>query len=664
MTMKSKQFHFESHDGKIYTALFSLTNVEDKEVYEFLAKEEEQKDFLHYGYITKAMAEKLLSKRERDGRMYIQSVSLKSNPRDIPQKQKIILDLPDEIDEKSFLPGGLPFQSASLTLYSKSYQEKLVPAVTIKPHSSFTFDTNESTVIFKFPNNEMECTNFMVGEFQEGSHNTIDLNIENSKAEEIIIQGVKPISSINNETYLWIKNKEREVIYVYGVLLPSNVEKKEALFNEGVSYIPIIANGAIRIYHAKIEADLNTITSCGIYSGGGIEVQDGDLAFGRGTSILQVGEGLSVENMKLVISGDNNIERSLGIETDSSCVKNDSLTIENIYSKNSLCYIKDQGSDKVEDTLKNSVATFENRSKDKGELSTISFLGGNVDILGAAHITTDTKRFIINQQGSGLQDVISFSGESFISAKEQVSIINGEFKGTNKIKSTSKGLTFLSGSIGNIITNSDINIAPKTKKGENEIEVDDLRINHAFLDNIKTNALTGDIYNAKITNCEMANGSVIYINRSEPKLPAYFTTIDNLIFKKKGMLFLDSGINNINKRVITNCVVEEGNFKIFDDGDYKLNNSILSHGEIIINNENREVIISNSNIKGYNKLENISSIDCSILENAEISSSKLIGLKDEMIIDQKILDYSASPAQPSQKEVSSNSIITNNIEIL
>lgn len=348
MTMKSKQFHFHSHDGESYTALFSLTKVDDKEVYEFLAKEEKETDFLHYGYMTKAMAEKLLSKRERDGRMYIQSVSLKSNPRDIPQKQKIILDLPDKIDENSFFPGGLPFQSASLTLYSKSYQEKLVPAVTIKPHSSFTFDTNESTVIFKFPNNEMECTTFMVNEFKEGTHNTIDLNVENSKAEEIIIQGVRPISSINNETYLWIKNKEKELIYVYGVLLPSNVEKKEALFNEGVSYIPISANGAIRLYHVKIEADLNTITSCGIYSGGNIEVQDGDLAFGRGTSILQVGRSLSVENMKLVISGDNNIEWDLSLETDSSCVKNDSLTIENVYSKNSLCYTKDQGSDKIE----------------------------------------------------------------------------------------------------------------------------------------------------------------------------------------------------------------------------------------------------------------------------------------------------------------------------
>ena len=45
MTMKSKQFHFQSHDGKFYTALFSLTKVDDKEVYEFLAKEEKRQIF-------------------------------------------------------------------------------------------------------------------------------------------------------------------------------------------------------------------------------------------------------------------------------------------------------------------------------------------------------------------------------------------------------------------------------------------------------------------------------------------------------------------------------------------------------------------------------------------------------------------------------------------
>ena len=119
---------------------------------------------------------------------------------------------------------------------------------------------------------------------------------------------------------------------------------------------------------------------------------------------------------------------------------------------------------KVEDSLKNSAATFENRSKDKDKLNSISFLGGNIDILGAAHITTDAKRLVINQQGSGLRDIISFSGQSFISAKEEVSIINGEFKGTNNIKSASKGLTFISDNVGNMIVNSNINVMPKTKK--------------------------------------------------------------------------------------------------------------------------------------------------------------------------------------------------------
>ena len=418
MTMKSKQFHFESHDGKFYTALFSLTKVDDKEVYEFLAKEEEQKDFLHYGYMTKAMAEKLLSKRERDQEIYMKSISLKSNPKDIPQKQKIILDLPDKIDEKSFLPGGLPFQSASLTLYSKSYQEKLVPAVTIKPHSSFTFDTNESTVIFKFPNNEIECTNFMVGEFAEGSHNTIDLNVENSKAEEIIIQGVRPISSINNETYLWIKNKEREVIYVYGVLLPSNVEKKEALFNEGVSYIPISANGAIRIY------------------------------------------------------------------------------------------------------------------------------------------------------------------------------------------------------------------------------------------------------NAKITNCEIGDISSINIAFSDPSLPTYTTHINNLVLAKSSHLFLRSGVAVESERIINNCLVEEGKFSVLDDGDYEISNSTLSNGEIFLNNETGLVTISNSNIQGSNGIKNITSVDCSILKDAIIYSSEPIEVRDEMVVDKKILDYSTHLAQPNQKEVSPNSIITNKIEVL
>ena len=318
---------------------------------------------------------------------------------------------------------------------------------------------------------------------------------------------------------------------------------------------------------------------------------------------------------------------------------------------------------KVEDISKNSVATFENISKDKDKLSAISFLGGHIDILGAVNITTDAKRLVINQQGSGGEDGILFSGNNFISAKEQVSIINGEFRGNANIKSNSEELTFLSGEMNNHIKDSDINVIVKAKRGKNEIIIDGLVAEHSILDNVKGNSFSGQIYNAKITNSDFGDNTKIVIDALDSDCPTYLTEIDNLILKKNTTLQIYGNLKNISKREINNCVVEKGKFRIANDAEYKLCNSVLSNGEIFLNNK-KEVIISNSNIKGYNKLENISSIDCSILENAEISSSKLIGLKDEMIIDQKILDYSASLTHPNQGEVSQNSIIINDIEIL
>ena len=318
---------------------------------------------------------------------------------------------------------------------------------------------------------------------------------------------------------------------------------------------------------------------------------------------------------------------------------------------------------KVEDALKNSVATFENISKDKDKLNSISFLGGHIDILGAANITTDANRFIINQQGSGGEDGISFSGNNFISAKEQVSIINGEFRGNANIKSNSEELTFLSGEMNNGLKDSNINVLVKAKRGKSEIIIDGLVAEHSILDNVKGNNFSGQIYNAKITNSDFGDNTKIVIDALDSDCPTYLTEIDNLILKKNTTLQIYGNLKNISKREINNCVVEKGKFRIANDAEYKLYNSVLSSGKIFLNNK-KEMIISNSNIKGSNELKNISNIDCSILENAEISSSKLIGLKDQMIIDQKILDYSAHLAQPNQREISSNSIITKEIEIL
>ena len=65
MSLEPKTFKVNNIETKDYNDVhFIPAVVDDKEVYEFLAKEEKETDFLHYGYMTKAMAEKLLSKRE------------------------------------------------------------------------------------------------------------------------------------------------------------------------------------------------------------------------------------------------------------------------------------------------------------------------------------------------------------------------------------------------------------------------------------------------------------------------------------------------------------------------------------------------------------------------------------------------------------------------
>lgn len=607
ITMKSKQFHFESHDGKFYTALFSLTKVDDKEVYEFLAKEEEQKDFLHYGYITKAMAEKLLSKRERDQEIYMKSVSLKSNPKDIPQKQKIILDLPDEIDEKSFLPGGLPFQSASLTLYSKSYQEKLVPAVTIKPHSSFTLDTNESTVIFKFPNNEMECTTFMVNEFKEGTHNTIDLNVENSRAEEIIIQGVKPISSMNNETYLWIKNKERELIYVYGVLLPSNVEKKEALFNEGVSYIPISVNGAIRLYHVKIEADLNTITSCGIYSGGKIEVQDGDLAFGDAQSSIDFSsDEIDMKESYLEVKNGKTIVAQTGKDF-STLVMIEAQFLGGL----TRLFTKDPSSSKKKDVQVHSLVTNSPRLHFNPNSST--------SILYENKIVSDGDVAFSSKKGNALANSsLDFEGK-------------GAELGSNEIINTT-------------ISFSSENIKSKSSKY--------LLTENTFVDVEIENLVASRVQKWKVRDLKatsIASGLNASLLTDGVKLEA-----QNLVLEKGSSLSLTVNSRKDWQCSLSNSIIKGKNM-LEGKGEISIRNSVLEDATLINNNhEKKKLTISDSELKGYNTIENIKEIACS-----SVADSSLISSGEPKTIRDKLLEQVSNLDLFLKSENAETSVITN-----
>lgn len=97
-------------------------------------------------------------------------------------------------------------------------------------------------------------------------------------------------------------------------------------------------------------------------------------------------------------------------------------------------------------------------------------------------------------------------------------------------------------------------------------------------------------------------------------------------------------MNGNNKRALNNSIVEEGEILITNKNGYEINNSLLNNGKIELNNE-ENMVISNSNIKGKIYLQNISGIDCSILENSTIASSKIMPIEDAEIKGKDFQDY-------------------------
>lgn len=93
-----------------------------------------------------------------------------------------------------------------------------------------------------------------------------------------------------------------------------------------------------------------------------------------------------------------------------------------------------------------------------------------------------------------------------------------------------------------------------------------------------------------------------------------------------------------NKRVLNNSIVEEGEILVTNKNGYEINNSLLNNGKIELNNE-ENMVISNSNIKGKIYLQNISGIDCAILENSTIVASKSMPIEDAEIKEKNIQDY-------------------------
>lgn len=230
-------------DGKKRTLNFVSANVDRKEVYSLMV--EGKGNNIHIGYMTKAMAEKLLS-LDANGKRYIDRINFS---RDVPSKdddsetygQKIVLDLPNKIDDPTFL--------TSFTLLPCTYASKRAKPLFLKVHSIFSYSSRIGNVVLvpDEKNNVYETNNFSINN-QMGKPQEILLNICENKAEQIVI-GVNDNSIDSSEIkYEIVTTQPNASIDISSCRLPTRSQDKS-------QYLRFVGGKEVSLNHFEISCD-------------------------------------------------------------------------------------------------------------------------------------------------------------------------------------------------------------------------------------------------------------------------------------------------------------------------------------------------------------------------------------------------------------------------
>ena len=223
-------------DGKKRTLNFVPANVDKKDVYSLMV--EGKGNNIHIGYVTKAMAEKLLS-LDANGKRYIDRINFS---RDVPTKdddsetfgQKIVLDLPNKIDDPTFL--------TSFTLLPCTYASKRAKPLFLKVHSIFSYSSRIGNVVLvpDERNNVYETNNFSINN-QMGKPQEVILNICENKAEQIVI-------GTNDIKYEIVTTQPNASIDISSCRIPTRSQDKS-------QYLRFVGGKEVSLNHFEISCD-------------------------------------------------------------------------------------------------------------------------------------------------------------------------------------------------------------------------------------------------------------------------------------------------------------------------------------------------------------------------------------------------------------------------
>ena len=230
-------------DGKKRILNFVPANVDRKEVYSLMV--EGKGNNIHIGYMTKAMAEKLLS-LDANGKRYIDRINFS---RDVPTKdddseiygQKIILDLPNKIDDATFLK--------SFNLFPCTYASKRSKPLFLKVHSQFKYSSNRGNVVLvpNEENNSYEFDSFSINNLI-GNGQEVILNICENKAEQLAIGNNDNSIDSSGIKYEIVTTQPNASIDIWSCRIPTRSKDKS-------QYIRFVSDKAISLNNLEIDCD-------------------------------------------------------------------------------------------------------------------------------------------------------------------------------------------------------------------------------------------------------------------------------------------------------------------------------------------------------------------------------------------------------------------------
>ncbi len=232
-------------NGENRTLNFVPANVDKKDVYSLMMDAKEGKDRIHVGYVTKEMAEKLLS-LDTNGKKYIDRINFS---RDVPSKdddseiygQKIVLDLPNKIDDPTFL--------TSFTLLPCTYASKRAKPLFLKVHSIFSYSSRIGNVVLvpDEKNNLYETNDFSINN-QMGKPQEVILNICENKAEQIVIGTNDNSIDSSGIKYEIVTTQPNASIDISSCRIPTRSQDKS-------QYIRFVGGKELSLNHFEISCD-------------------------------------------------------------------------------------------------------------------------------------------------------------------------------------------------------------------------------------------------------------------------------------------------------------------------------------------------------------------------------------------------------------------------